>query len=104
MTHVAWDHTGRVEYYRQEHVAEALGPFLLLLAVAQSTDRDRKALIKLIWDDKLSALQGMVQRGYVKEWRARLKNQLTEEQLKQEVKKKAAASMQEWMNSFEGEL
>ena len=104
LTHVAWDHTGRVEYYRQEHVAEALGPFLLLLAVAQSTDRDRKALIKLIWDDKLSALQGMVQRGYVKEWRARLKNQLTEEQLKQEVKKKAAASMQEWMNSFEGEL
>lgn len=51
-------------------------------------------------------LQAMVQKGYVKEWKARLRNQFegTEEQQKQEIRKRAATSTQEWTLAFESEL
>lgn len=106
LKHVAWDHTGKVEYYRREHVADALGPFLLLLAVAQSKDKDRKTLLRMIWEEAQGDLQSMVERGYRKEWHAKLKAEFegTVEQLNQEVKKKAVASMQAWTVSFEKEL
>lgn len=106
LTHVAWDHTGKVEYYRRDQVAEALGPFLLLVAVAQSKDKERKTLLRTIWEDSQSGLQSMVQRGYMREWKAKLKSQFegTEDQLRQEIKKRAAVSMQDWTIAFESEL